>query len=146
MGRAGRNGTSSVCPQFYSPRIASRWPTFWRCPRAVRRPLKNLCDPRRHVQTAVTQLQRMLHSVKLSRFLLRRPLFLFSIHGISSATCVARGRTPDGLSKNELTICKRTPRLARIVGILSYCNIRCITMNCKHYAIAWWRNAPFQGG
>jgi hypothetical protein len=106
----------------------------------------NLGDLRGHVQTALTQLQRMLHPVKLPEFLLRRLSFLFSIHCIISATHVATARTFDGLSRNELTICDRTPRLARNMEILSHCNIRCITMNCEQYAIAWWRNAPFLGG
>jgi hypothetical protein len=70
----------------------------------------------RHVQTTVTQLQRMLHPVKLLEFLIRRASFLFSIYCIIFATCVAPNRTPGGLLKNELTIRHRAPRLARIKG------------------------------
>jgi hypothetical protein len=70
-------------------------PTDGQRPRVVASPfalLKNFCDPRRHVQTAVTQLQRMLDPVKRPAFLLRSPIISFfdSLHHFCNMCCASR--------------------------------------------------------
>jgi hypothetical protein len=63
-----------------------------RCRQTVRRPRKNLCDRRRHVQTAVTQLQRMLHPVKRPSVSASPPIISFfdSLYHFCNMCCASQ--------------------------------------------------------